>query len=271
VSVDREVAEVVAALRSPDAGARQRALELLAADPEPIPEEIAVAVIECLGMPRKAIQRRAADVLCANAAGARPLVLARLRAASRAADASLRWGATFALGRLGVLDPDLVPPLLEALADRDGDRRWAAAALIVACGRQFPGTVVPALLGALAGAGSELRKMALYALRDLAPGTPEVAAALVARMRDADVGVRLAALSGLCRLQPLPPDACDLVLRALRDDPDPGLRRAAMSALGHVGRGVAAVAGVLEAATRSDDPGLRRAAAQARRRLGTAG
>jgi HEAT repeat protein len=270
VSPDREVAEVVAALRSPDAAARQRALELLAADPEPIPEAIAVAVIECLGVPAKAVQRRAADVLRATAAAARPLVLARLRDATRAADPCLRWGSTFALGQLGVLDPELVPPLLEGIADPDGDRRWAAAALLVACGRRFPEVVVPALLGALAGAGSELRKMALYALRDLAPGTPEVAAALVARMRDPDVGVRLAALSGLCRLEPLPPDACDLVLRALRDDPDPGLRRAAMSALGHVGRGVAAVADVLEAATRSDDPGLRRAAALARRRLAAA-
>ncbi len=212
-------------------------------------------------------------MLRATDAGARPAVLARLRAAMRAPEARMRWGATFALGQLGILDPAMVPSLLEALGSADGDQRWAAAALMVGCGRIAPGAVVPALLAALERTSPELRKMALYVLRDLAPGTPEVRDALVSSLHDPEVGVRLAALSGLSRLDPLPPGACDLLLAMLRNDPDPGLRRAATSALGHVGRGVeaSAVRDVLDAAARSDDPGLRRAAEAARRKLDRGG
>jgi HEAT repeat protein len=186
----------------------------------------------------------------------------------RAADPTLRWGSTYALARIGVVDVEMLPSLLEALAQSDGDQRWAAAALTVACGRAYPRPVVAALIDALSSGGSELRKMVLYVLRDLAPGTPEVTAAVVGAMHDSEVGVRLAALSALARLDPLPEDACALVLGMLRDDPDPGLRRAAVSVLGHVGRGVDAVRAVLAEAASSPDPGLRRAADAARRRLG---
>jgi HEAT repeat protein len=261
--------ELIEALLAPDAERRRAALETLAADAEALGETLALAVVECLGAAPKALQRRAADVLRATDGAARPAVLARLRAAMRAPDARLRWGATFALGQLGILDVEMVPSLLEALASADGDQRWAAAGLMVGCARLASATVVPALLAALEEPSAELRKMALYVLRDLAPGTPEVRDALMARLRDPEIGVRLAALSGLSRLDPLPPIACDLVLEILRDDPDPGLRRAAVSALGHVARGrdTRAVRDVLDAATRSDDPGLRRAAEVAKRRL----
>lgn len=258
---------LVEALRAPDPARRRAALEALAADPRPLGEALALAVVECLGAAPKAVQRRAADLLRATEGHTRPAVLARLRDAMRAPDARLRWGATFALGQLHILDPEMVPSLLEALASSDGDQRWAAAGLMVGCGRLYPGAVLPALLAALGGQSAELRKMTLYVLRDLAPGTPEVRDALLSCLRDPEVGVRLAALSGLCRLDPLPEVACDSVLGILRDDPDPGLRRAAMSALGHVGRGVAAVREVLDAAAASADPGLRRAAEGARRRL----
>ncbi len=161
----------------------------------------------------------------------------------------------------------MLPALLEAMGAEDGDRRWAAASIAVACAGAHPDAVLPVLLDTLASGGAALRKMVLYVLRDLVPGTPEVAAASIASLHDPDVGVRLAALSALCRLQPLPPTACDLVLALLRDDPDPGLRRAATSALGWVGRGVAAVRDVLNRAAASDDPALRRAAESARARL----
>jgi HEAT repeat protein len=261
--------ETIAALQSSDLARRRAALEQLAADPQPLSETLALAVVDCVGASAKAVQRRAADVLTATAESARRAVAARLHDLTRAPDARLRWGATFALGRLGILEADMVPALLEALDNPDGDQRWAAAGLMVGLGRLYPAAVVPALLGALDQASAALRKMALYVLRDLGPGTPEVRDALIACMRDPDVGVRLAALSGLCRLDPLPDVACDLVLQILRDDPDAGLRRAATSALGHVGRGVAAVREVLDAAAASDDPGLRRAAEVARRRLDT--
>jgi len=261
---------IIAALHSADTGARCAALEQLAAESHPLREAVALAVVDCLGASSRALQRRAADLLRSAGASAQPCVMACLRESLRAADRRLRWGAALALGRIGILEPAMVPALLEAFAEPDGDCRWAAAALMVACGRDHAGAVLPALLGALGTGGPEQRKMACYVLRDLAPSAPEAARALVSAMRDPDVGVRLAALSGLCRLDPLPETACEIVLERLRDDPDPGLRRAAVGALGRVGRGVAAAQEALAAAAASEDAGLRRAAARARRRLETA-
>jgi HEAT repeat protein len=264
---DAPPGSVSAALRSGDPARQRAALERLAAARQPLDEAEALAVVATLGAAEKAVQRRAADVLRLTDAAARPAILAQLRVCLRAAELPMRWGAAFALGQLGMLDAELVPALLEALAVRDGDQRWAAAALLVACGRLESAAVVPALLAALDSEGKELRKMALYVLRDLAPGTPEVTRALVGALADPEVGVRLAALSALCRLDPLPEDACALVVKIAREDANPGLRRAAVSALGHVGQGAGEAREILDAAAASDDPGLRRAAAAALRLL----
>jgi HEAT repeat protein len=57
------------------------------------------------------------------------------------------------------------------------------------------------------------------------------------------------------------------VLRVVSDDPDAGVRRAALSTLGRVGAGVAAAETAIAAAERAGDPATRRAAAAARRQL----
>jgi HEAT repeat protein len=255
------------ALASPDARVRLGALDELAQAGRPLDEAEALAVVACLGIGVKALQRRATDALCLTGDAARPAVLASLRALLDAPDADRRWGASYALGRLGVVEPALVPALLDALASRDGDRRWAAATLLVTCGTLHAETVLPALLDALHGTIPELRKMALYVLRDLAPSHPAVPDALLVALRDDDSAVRLAGLSAVVRLAPPPAHACDEVLRLVRDDPDAGVRRAAVSALGHLGRGVTGAEAAITAASGSDDPGLRRAAEAARRRL----
>jgi HEAT repeat protein len=254
------------ALVSPDVGARLAALEELAAGGA-LDERDVLAVLACLGVGTKALQRRAADVLCAADATTRPLVLARLRVGLASTDVDERWGAAYTLGRLGVLEPELLPALLDALAHHDGDRRWAAAALLVGCGERHRSTVVPALLGATRGEPSELRRMALYVLRDLAPSDASVAPAFLHALDDGDATVRLAALSALARLGAPPPEACARVLRRARDDSDAGVRRAALSALGRLGAGVADAETAIAAAERADDPATRRAAAAARRQL----
>lgn len=260
-------AAILAALRSADLRARVAALDALAASGAPLGAPLALAVAACVDVGVKAVQRRAADVLRLADDTARPAVLAALHAGLAAADASRRWGAAYALGQLGVLDPALLPPLVETLASRDGDRRWAAAALLVACGRAAVGDVVAAMRTVLAAPAPESRKMALYVLRDLGVDDPETAGVVLAAAADADVSVRLAALAALARLVPRMPAACDAALRLAREDPDLGVRRAAVSALGHVGRGVAAAGAAVDAALASDDSGLRRAATGARRRL----
>jgi HEAT repeat protein len=194
-------------------------------------------------------------------------VVACLRSALGSADARLRWGATYALGRLGLVEPGMFAPLFEALGQRDGDRRWAAAELLATCARAHPDPVVAALLAAVSDPEAERRKMALYVLRDVAPASRAVHEATLRSLDDPAIGVRFAALAALARLQPVPPEACTLVLGLVRRDPDAGLRRAALCTLGDVGRGVSAVDAALAAAATSDDPGMRRAARVARRRF----
>src|SRR5204863_3301216 len=97
----------------------------------------------------------------------------------------------------------------------------------------------------VASDSAQQRKMALYVLRDVAPHDERVRAVTVTSLVDDAVGVRFAALSALVRLVPRPPEACDLVLALAMRDPEPGLRRAAIGALGWVGRGVSAVAAAL--------------------------
>ena len=247
---------------------RRMALERLAASADPLDEEAIAAVVACLDTPVKAVQRLAADLLSRVEAETRRAVVSRLRAAIGAPDPQLRWGATYALGRLGIFEPAMIAPLLEALAQRDGDLRWAAADLLTTCARVHPDPVLAVLLSAVTDQEPERRKMALYVLRDVAPAKQAVHEAVIRGLRDAAVGVRFAALSALARLQPVPPEACRLVLGLVRDDVDAGLRRAALCALGNLGRGVSDVEDALAAATASDDPGMRRAALVARRRRG---
>jgi len=260
----------VRALASADARVRLAALEDVAAQAGTLSAEVALAVVECLGSGSKALQRRATDALRRTDEAARPAVLAALRAAIGASEANRRWGAAYALGRLDVLEPALVPPLLEALGDRDGDRRWAAAELMVGCGSRHPEAVVPVLREALRAPVPERRKMALYVLRDLGIDLADLTDELLAATRDDDAAVRLAALATLVRLEKPPAAACDAALRLASDDPNPGVRRAAVSVLGVLGRDVPAAEAALDAALASSDPGTRRAAEAARRRLGSA-
>lgn len=259
----------IAALASPDADRRRAALEALAGTPTALARSAVPAVVACLATPDKRVQRLAADVLRAVAADLRPDVIAGLRAAIGSGDAEWRFGAVWALGRLGVVDLAMLGPLFEALGARDGDRRWAAAELLTTCARVHADPVRTALLDAVEDAVAERRKMALYVLRDVAPASPAVRDATLRALADPAVGVRFAALAALVRLEPLPPDAWTLVLTRARTDLDAGLRRAALTMLGAVGRGVDEVEREVAAAESSEDPATRRAAAIARRRLGT--
>ncbi len=264
---DQEDEGAVRALTSPDARVRLAALERLVARHQPISAPLALAVVECLGAGSKALQRRAADALRCTSESARPIVLAALRRAAASADRDRRWGAAYTLGQLDVLEPVLVPALLEALQDRDGDRRWAAAELLVRCGMPHSTEVVSAVRDVLRATIPEGRKMALYVLRGLEIDAPEVTREMLGATHDGDAAVRLAALAALTGLREPPPDACEEALRLVREDPSPGVRRAAVSALGKLGRGVVAAAEAISAALDSADPSLRRAAQTAKRLL----
>jgi hypothetical protein len=256
----------IAALASPDADRRCAVLEALAH--APLAAAAVPAVVACLATPAKRVQRLAADLLRDVPADLRPDVIAGLRAAIVSADSEWRFGAAWALGRLGVVELAMLAPLVEALGALDGDRRWAAAELLTTCARVHADRVEAALLDAVHDAVAERRKMALYVLRDVAPTSPAVRDATTRALGDPAVGVRFAALAALVRLEPVPPDACTLVLARARNDSDAGLRRAALTVLGEIGRGIDEAERAVAAAESSDDPATRRAAAIARRRLG---
>jgi len=243
-------------------------LEELVAAAGPIDETAMAALVDALAVPEKATQRLAADLLQRVTPAARAATIDRLRIAMGSGDSTWRWGAAYALGRLGLAEPAMIAPLLEALGDRDGDRRWAAAQLLGVCARAHGDLVIAALLTAVDDQEPARRKMVLYTLRDVAPTNGDVCRAALRGLADTSVGVRFAALAALIRLEPIPAEACALVLTLARDDPDDGLRRAALCALGDVGRGVSAAESVIAAAEASDDPLLRRAGSIARRRLG---
>jgi hypothetical protein len=155
--------------------------------------------------------------------------------------------------------------LVEALASSDGDVRWSAVRLLVEAGRVH-GEVLPLLVGlARVGENAVVRRMATFALRELAPDRPEAADVLLAAARDFDLHVRRAATTAMASLQDPPASVALHLLAALRTDPDAATRRLAVLALGEIGAGSpqavpAETAAELEAAARRDeDSDLRRA------------
>src|SRR5262249_22992361 len=190
-----------------------------------------VAKVAALGDPSKAVQRGAADALVAldrSGVAVRPL----LEAALVTANPRQRWGAAFALGQLGMATPPVVDILIGALADADGDLRWAAAGLVLRL--LAPDVLVTRLLGAWTAAPAAQRKMLLYCLRDAAEGTSRAERLALDALRDVEPSVRLAAMSALARCARDREQAAAATM-ALLEDPDAGVRRAAAASLGQLG------------------------------------
>ena len=265
---------LLARLASPDAAERRAAC--LAAVDDPSAVLLLEPVARALGDPVNAVSRAASDALVRLAARHRE-VEETLRGALRSDDPRRRFGAAYTQARLRPPGPQLLPAAVEALGSADGDMRWAAARLLVDMGR-LHGEVLGVLLGLAAAAESPLvRRMAAFALRELAPDRPEAARALVLASRDSDRDVRRAATSALAGLLDPPREVPARLLEALGADPDAGVRRIAAVALGELcaERPEALPAGALEALRRAgdetEDASLRRAAARALERLGGAG
>jgi HEAT repeat protein len=222
-------------------------------------------LIDHLGYPRKAVQKHAAQALAAAAQRGAPLQepLAAVLANPTATTLARRWGAVYALSLLGPPPAAALGTLIEVLDCRDGDLRWAAAEILI----RMDDRARPQLLCLAADGTAAQRKMALYCLRSLgASGLAEYRAAHAA-LNDSEPAVRLAALSALVRLAVDRHAAAQAVL-PLVADPDEGVRRAAIRALGVVGERSPEIARLLaEAAHNRADPGLRRAAEGALRAI----
>jgi hypothetical protein len=163
---------------------------------------------------------------------------------------------------------DSADALCEAMADDDGDIRWAATNLMVQLGRENLAKIGARLLELAAGGDRNARKMALYCIRDLELGGAELLAVVGRAVHDADVHVRLAALSVLSRLRDESGQAVRIMLECMKADTDAGVRRAAASALGNIhGASADATAALASAAADSGDESLARAARGALDRL----
>lgn len=215
---------LVAQLGDPEPAARAGACRAIAADPAGalLVEPLASA----LGDPERAVAKAAADALVILARSSR----ARLRERGAGAPARARVHAALALARLEPAEPGLLPALVEGLGARDGDVRWSSARVLVDMGRLHP-QIVGVLVGLVRGADhAAARRMATFALRELAPDHPETVGALLAATGDADLHVRRASVTALAGLLD-PPPAVATRLAALRADPDPTLAQLATLAL----------------------------------------
>ncbi|MFM8410353.1 MAG: HEAT repeat domain-containing protein, partial [Alphaproteobacteria bacterium] len=228
---------------------------------------LAAAIVETLAAATRSEQRAAADAI-APQLDALPVLADALRAALDDPRQRLRWGVAYVLGRASASSPRrLWPAVREAMALPDGDQRWAAAELATTLARQ-DAAVADAVTEATGDATPVLRRMALYALRDLAgAGLGETARRALG---DPDATVRLAALAALVAA-PDDPESREagarLAAARVADDPDPGVRRAAAATLGRLGVAVPEVAAVLDGAAKASDASLARAAREAIRRL----
>jgi HEAT repeat protein len=226
-------------------------------------------LVECLDGGSKAAVRKAVDKLVAAAAGDRR-VAEILRKALVHERERVRWGAAYALGQIpNALDLSALSALFAAIASADGDVRWAAAELIVRLGRTHREHVRARILETPEQVADEACKMALYIARDLDFRDPEMLALAALSLRSEVVGVRLAALSLLGRIEAPTDLALQAVIRCLESDPDMGVRRASAIMLGRsAGASAAAAAALARAAQTQTDPSLRRAAARSLTKLG---
>jgi HEAT repeat protein len=257
-------------LGHPDPAVRRAACRDAAGDPAAT--LLADALVRALGDPERAVARAASDALASVARRDRA-VLALVRRSLDDARIGRRFAAVETLARVEPPAAKWIPILVEALASPEGEVRWSAARLLVAAGRS-QGEVLPLLLGLVrSDERPGVRRMAGFALRELAPELPAAAEALLAASRDRAVDVRRAAFTALAALVDPPPAVAARLADALGSDPDPIARRLAALALGELAVGdpgrlpAPALAALREAGRAPDDPELRRVAGESLERL----
>lgn len=260
---------LLARLRDPDADVRRAACREAPDDASAV--LLVDALCAALADPANPVARAASEAL-ARIGSADRAVLPALTAALRGPDPRARLFAALAMARLAPPAPKLLPALIEALALADGELRWTAARLLVELGRLEP-EVLPLLLSLVASHEQPAsRRMAVFALRELAPDLEETARALLAASRADDVALRRAALSSFAALWEPPPEVIARLCEALARDSDADTQALAATALGelaaaHPEKLAARVREALDLGARTAAPAVREAALRALRRL----
>jgi HEAT repeat protein len=260
--VTQPIPALLERIASTDPDERRRAC--LAAVENPSATFLVDALGEALGDPEKAVARAASDALVEIAARMGGVEKA-IRSALRSELPRRRWGAAFTAARIEPPGPRLLPPVVEALSSADGDVRWAAARVVVEIGRSH-GEVLPLLLAMVrSGERAIQRRMATFALRELAPDSVEAAEVLLGATRDIDLQVRRAAFTATASLTTPPPGLARRLLEAVHEDDDAASRRLAALSLGEISRAnpqaisPEAIRQLRDEEQRCQDPDLRRA------------
>jgi HEAT repeat protein len=231
----------------------------------------AAELLARLASAERAEQRRACDE-AALRVRSEPGLRDALRELLRDPRPLARFAAAFVLFHAERPSLRLLPALLDSLELADGDARWQAAQMLAVLGR-LHGEVLPVLLAeARTAVAPSRRRMALYALRELAPERTETGEVLLAALDDGDGHVRRAALSCFAKLSdPARPLAERALALARGTDPDPRMARIATVILPDLIRFHpelhADAARLLDSLERASDPSLARAAFAARQRL----
>lgn len=186
-------------------------------------------------------------------------------------DSQTRFSAAWILFRARGPSLRLLPVLVEALDLDDGDLRWSAAHMLAALASITPEALQVTLHQTRQAPSDRVRRMALYAVRELLPGHPEAASGVRSALDDPAPEVRRAALTCLARLPEPEPADLERALRLLSDDRDPRMRRIAAvvvpDLVGLEPERLAPARAGLEAARDAPDPSLARAALAALSRL----
>jgi len=253
---------VLARLRAASPDERRAACEAAADDPSAV--LLVEALVETLGDPEARVARAASRAL-ERIGRDHDAVLTALSAGLREGDPRRRFEAAWTWARLEPPPIKLLPVVISALDALEGDARWRAVRLVVELGR-LHGEVLPLVAGlARDEQRPHARRLALAALRELAPDEPDTVRALLDASRHRDPGLQRLALTGLAGLTQ--PDAAvwERLAEVLETSPDPTCRRVAATAAGALpGPPPERMRRALERATAdAGEPSLRAAASRA--------
>jgi hypothetical protein len=259
---------VAAALASGEAPARRAACEAAANDPSAV--LLVDALVGALGDRDPTVVRAAVRAL-ERIGREHDAVLTSLSAALRSEDPHHRLEAAWTWARLEPPPVKLLPAIVSTLEHAGGDARWRAARLLVELGR-IHGEVVPVVYGlAASDRPPRVRRIALTALRELAPGSPETLRAHLEASRDPDAGLQRLALTGLAGLRSATSEVWSRLSEVLAKHGDPACRRVAATAVGALGDPPETVKTALARSAASDaDASVRAAAERALRQLAAA-
>lgn len=218
------------------------------------------ALIAALDRQDKPIIRAAVDDLIQRAADS-PRLRDTLNQRLTEAGHQNYWPVAYILGNLPNPSSAAIAGLLNALDHRDPDIRWAIALLLVRIAKGNEDLALINSLIQLCATGSDNQKrMALYAIRDLALSDAASLTALLAALRDGEPTVRVAAAICLKPRQDVDDAGKNLLLGLYLNDVELKVRHAAAITLAALGAPPADFVLALRANSTSENEQTKKAA-----------